>query len=191
MFIPLNPDDMPPELREQLAAAQHEAHMQSDKAAMEFQSKEHQMMGLIHSLDEEQLDALQSLLDTFVDPTAGPLRVAMHIGEIRSILHFKFGRCVCGRDHETLEDILQHSATGTEADERGEIEPEDIETLDPIEEARAKSDELHATYNVVPMHDGTHGVMCIGCGLTYVNLRDRMVKGPDDCHGCHQKSANG
>lgn len=40
-------------------------------------------------------------------------------------------------------------------------------------------------YHVLPE------VTCNGCGLQYPSLRDRMLKGPDDCHGCHLKSSNG
>lgn len=45
-------------------------------------------------------------------------------------------------------------------------------------------------YNVAFEIDG-HTVKCLGCGMQYVSLRDRMIKEPDDCHGCHLKSANG
>ena len=35
------------------------------------------------------------------------------------------------------------------------------------------------------------GFYCIGCKMQYVSPADRALKGPDDCHGCHMKSAHG
>ncbi len=31
-------------------------------------------------------------------------------------------------------------------------------------------------------------VLCTDCGLEYPSLEDRMVKQPDDCHGCFMKA---
>lgn len=45
-------------------------------------------------------------------------------------------------------------------------------------------------YNVTP-DVSFPKVQCMGCGLMYPNLRDRMLKGPDDCHGCFMKASQG
>lgn len=43
-------------------------------------------------------------------------------------------------------------------------------------------------YNVEPAADDPEGVVCKGCGLFYKSLVDRMIKGPDNCHGCIEKA---
>lgn len=35
------------------------------------------------------------------------------------------------------------------------------------------------------------GFVCLGCEHRYQTIEDRMLKQPDDCHGCHNKSAWG
>ena len=35
------------------------------------------------------------------------------------------------------------------------------------------------------------GFICLNCRTVYPSLEDRMLKAPDDCSGCHQKSAWG
>lgn len=47
---------------------------------------------------------------------------------------------------------------------------------------------LMAQYNVKQKEPGKPEVICQGCGLEYVSLADRMVKRPDDCHGCQEKA---
>lgn len=34
-------------------------------------------------------------------------------------------------------------------------------------------------------------VSCMNCGITYSSIADRMLKEPNDCHGCHVKAAHG
>lgn len=47
---------------------------------------------------------------------------------------------------------------------------------------------LMAQYNVEQVERDKPEVRCKGCGLVYVSLADRMVKEPDDCHGCVEKT---
>lgn len=35
------------------------------------------------------------------------------------------------------------------------------------------------------------GFRCVKCQLNYQTIEDRMLKNPDDCHGCHNQSAWG
>lgn len=30
-----------------------------------------------------------------------------------------------------------------------------------------------------------------GCGIIYVSIEDRMLKGPEDCHGCFVRAGQG
>lgn len=50
-------------------------------------------------------------------------------------------------------------------------------------------------YNVDDLRDEDTGAIigfkCLGCGMNYQSLEDRMLRAPDDCHGCQHKSAWG
>jgi hypothetical protein len=35
------------------------------------------------------------------------------------------------------------------------------------------------------------GFICRGCGIVYVSLEDRMLRRPDECHGCFLKAKFG
>lgn len=65
-------------------------------------------------------------------------------------------------------------------------------SLDPTEQNSYANSAIAIMekYNVTP-DVSFPKVQCMGCGLMYPNLRDRMLKGPDDCHGCFMKASQG
>lgn len=68
--------------------------------------------------------------------------------------------------------------------------PPPVQVVTEEREYSAGSQELLKEYNVKP-HGEFPKVKCRGCGLEYPSLRDRMMKRPDGCGGCHIKSAHG
>lgn len=158
---------------QQYAVEQREQHM------LALQSGEHELRDFYYGLTKEQLETLSMILSSATDTSLGVANAAMHMGRIREILSLKFGRCTCGQEHGTAEDFLM------------EVAPEAELTKASVTEVTGPSAmEMMKKYNL------TFGkqfpeVKCKGCGLTYPNLRDRMLKEPDDCHGCHMKSAQG
>lgn len=63
--------------------------------------------------------------------------------------------------------------------------PNDISGIAPSPE------ETLEKYNVKRKDGDPVAVVCLGCGMEYESLADRMLRAPDHCTGCHSKAAWG
>lgn len=173
-FIPM-PDEVRAMLEEQQAQAQ-----------MNYADAMHSIFRMLDEGDIEHIKLMRNMLD--------------HIGHNPAALGFwsaKFGTAIavreklcqaCGRDHD--KDLEEMSRASEEAAKQAREDPE---------ERGNRLIAMHE-YHVEPVEeDDLWGIVrCTGvvegngpCGLTYVNLEDRMVRQPSDCHGCFQKSSQG
>lgn len=166
-------------------------HMRQHQIAhrMHTVDNTHLVNDLIYKLDEEGLRALDLIIcHTADDPrTAGFFR-----GQISARLQTDFGLCPCGDNHGDISSL-----TGDEQ-QPGNIDPlEDVRNqLDEEAKPERTRDEVVALmkqYNLEYDEDpDTPYIMkCKGCGKGSVSLDDRMLRAPDACTGCHEKSAWG
>lgn len=149
------------------------------------QSRAHEINDFLQSLSKEQLDTLRMLVISMADPDSGHILAAQHHGMIVQIMALKHAVCVCGVEHESAESLLAPTA----------VPATDVDQLDTWEGRRINPDHpsgaaLMAEYRL-EARPGFNVLFCTGCGMQYSSLRDRMIKDPDDCHGCHLKSAQG
>lgn len=90
----VNPDDLPPEVREGIER-QHDLHHMSHTQGV------HEVRDFLHDLTKDQLVTLQNMMSAVINGTAEDNeRGAYHIGRITEILSLKFGVCPCGQDHD-------------------------------------------------------------------------------------------
>jgi hypothetical protein len=171
-----------------------------EQMQMANQALQHDVMRLLHGLTEDQLEGLSTLLRAMMGED-GPLIAAVHSGMIDQILHFRFGRCECGGKHEQAEDLLKGGDDGPSfiVDEVGSPHPDG--PTEPYSEpgplvslntdaTQISGAELMDKYRL-EIRPGDGAIVCRDCGLWYASLHDRMLKDPDDCHGCHLKSKTG
>lgn len=160
---------------------QHEQHM------LAIQTGEHELRDFYDSLTKDQLDTMLGILSAFTDSNIGQQNAAMHLGRVRQLLYSKFNVCPCNQDHGVVEDLLRNEAIGGSTLVKDARDALASVTRKPL----AKEVDLLREYNVRKTDATDREVQCIGCGLRYISLSDRMIKGPDDCHGCHIKSSQG
>jgi hypothetical protein len=156
-----------------------------DPSAMVMQraANFHEVQEFLNSLNREQLGTLEMLLFSAC-ADGGHLVAAAHHGMVKQILQMKFNVCTCGMEHESAEDLL----TGQPVTEQPTATVPPSESL--LLPKRKGATELLEEYNL-EVRPGDGAIVCKSCGLWYASLQDRMLKGPDDCHGCHLKSAQG
>jgi hypothetical protein len=144
----------------------------------------HEIQEFLNSLNKEQLETLEMLMFSCASEPGG-LVAAAHHGMVKQVLQYKFGVCTCGLEHETAEDLLKDDAESPHPN--GPTE----EYSEPpvITQMRKGAAELMEEYHLATVFGGA--LVCTNCGLEYPSLKDRMLKGPDDCHGCHLKAAQG
>jgi hypothetical protein len=176
MFFPMDPEEA-------------QRHVEMHQMATE--SVTHSILSFIENLNEDQLDTMSSILLS-VGGENGDLLGAQLNGMIRQIVKFRYGRCQCGKRHESLDGIsLDGTAVRPEpVVNAGPVEPpQPADPLILLAAASEKEVSLLKQYNLYKHSSGK--LTCVGCGLEYISLRDRMVKEPDDCHGCKLKAGHG
>jgi hypothetical protein len=181
-FIP-TPDDI---------RRRHEAARMANHAAI------HGVSRLISEMNEEQLLNLQIMVRSLADPAQGP-GLASHLdGVVNMHLHFRYQWCACGEKHMDANDLLHSEDRVNNADHWSDDPGEPYSEpgkIDAVQFARASRDALMDEYNLIPFEspapDNFITVKCKLCGMQYPNLRDRMLRTPDDCSGCRQKSRHG
>lgn len=159
----INPEDMPEEVKQQIEQAM-------DRQQMGMQTVAHDVQRLFRELDADQLSTLRFLMHTVAHNSEAGF---YYEGILATLYSMKANVCpACGEDHDKQ---IAESMT-----------PESAALVDVDRSAKANE------YNVAFMESSTTGkVRCVGCGLEYVSLEDRMVKPPAECHGCQSKSAWG
>ena len=171
--------EVPPEIQKQLEEhmAQHQMHEDS---------YQHEVVGFIQGLDEAGLRTLKSII-TGVDQSEH--QGVLLIGYILSQLETRYHLCfACGKDH----DVMLTDLSGQKEQEVGKDEPKkEVPWVDFVRDLPAGILARLEEYGMGLIPDQWPLVVCNNCGLEYQSLEDRMVKAPDDCHGCQQKAAWG
>lgn len=191
MFMPF---EMPEEMREQL-------RKQAEEHAMQTENYYHSVQHLFDELNKEQLLTLRWILHNVRADESGQL-ASYYEGQLANMLHQKHNVCPgCGKDH--AEEFLDNPASGVSTEsvnantERVKAETTaDIAHFGPsalTDEQRGNMDE----YNIDDAWDEETGkflgFVCLGCGLKYQSIEDRMLKPPgvEGCSGCIQKAKFG
>lgn len=137
---------------------------------------------LIESMSAEQIIIFAELIDNFCHDGAS---LFYYKGVVAKVMTAKHGICPCGRDH--ADDLLREVTVPIPAapvNTEPEIETTPVVPVEPIAFSYAGIDQL-IKYNMKYVGDG---LFCKNCGIKYVSMADRMLKPPDDCHGCEVKS---
>lgn len=138
---------------------------------MGHQAFYHDMLDFLQKQTDEDMVTLSSLVRlsaTNSDQLAGIIEGIM----------VSRGFCpACGKRHdESIDQILE------------EAEPKvtsEVQYLPPDRQA------LLEEYNVTDNDDDPKvdpKVVCLGCGMEYQSLEDRMLRKPNACHGCQHKA---
>lgn len=176
---------------------------QQDRRQAEIQSWHHEQDHFFSTLTREQTLTLSRILRNITNDESGRTS-AFYEGVCQSILTYRYNVCAgCGVDHaeEFAKELLDEAPREPNLDVPDGISPDQLTfddaiaadqpqlIADKIDEAElADRRELMDRYNVEEDPNLAPFLRCRGCGLTYVSLEDRMVKAPDDCHGCTHKS---
>jgi hypothetical protein len=174
-----------------------------DQQRMEMVASAHDTERFFDEASKETLQVVRRLLSASTEDAASS---GYYLGRIGAELKRRFGLCpACGSDHDNpfasgeeveAEDDgtvqpalfnLDGSAT-EEAKPQRAVDPDlaEAEIIETFMQYRLKPDSADSE----PLTLDTPGT-CTGCGISYISLRDRMLRQPDDCSGCHQKSAHG
>jgi len=220
-FMFFTPDDLPPEVREQI-----------ERHRMEHSAASHSVYRLIDDLNDDQREALAALLRA----AAGDPAMASYFCGILAAKHSAdTGQCLaCNRNHDEEASLLAdgdsspagrpsepdpaNDASPPAADGSGPARPAhdrlaassgDVVEFDqtypnpfagPGEDSIGTRIERMVEYHVEPLEDGNYEgrVRCLGivgsngpCGVTYPNLEDRMLRGPEVCSGCFARAGQG
>lgn len=183
------PDGFPEEAKAEIIEEHKRAIMAQDADA-------HQLLGFLTSLSFDDLKVLRAILRAC---QSGPAVAGYYEGILSIMLAQKSGRCwACDKDHDA--DLAGIVADRHVEHQHDEPEPEHQTLTDqPDGSVKVESFDPHAVQAQATEYRvefiGPVGpqcpVRCLGCGLKYVSLADRMMKRPDDCHGCHHKAAHG
>ena len=178
MFIPFHVGD-PDENDPQVMAFRAE----QDRLNAEAEDFSNRVWSLLDERSAEDLATISDLLQSYLRHANIPAAIHYTLGNITALLKMKYGVCTgCGKDH--AKELFEHPPVEPVRPEAGAYEsvtPPPMVAVDP--------DTFLVKYNVTKLPDGR--VQCNNCSVTYPSLADRMVRPPEDCHGCRLKSGHG
>ena len=222
-FMFFTPEDLPPEVREQM-----------ERHRMEHSETSHSVYRLLTDSDEVQSEALGHIIRAcLADESNG----SYFLGIMAATKAARTGECMaCGVNHDKeAHDLFdaERPAAATEtvepttdtpeppdpaggpvvltpdgpvvymqdANDPTMVRPVPVEALAPLAtEGLGSRIEKMVEYHVEPVEDGDYDgtVRCTGiagmngpCGVTYPNLKDRMLRGPEHCSGCFARAGQG
>lgn len=168
-------------------------HMASHEIE-EFEAK-HNLRRVVDSLNDEQLELVLHFMNAIYSVPNPSAQAAYYMGWLSEIRGSKSGKCpVCMQDkhdlvvHDKTDMSPPHTTTVSAQDLVDSLAADEVEVGIPDSMIQVK--ELMDQYNVNEVADSMM-VVCKGCGQTYQSLTDRMLSEPDNCKGCHEKSAWG
>jgi hypothetical protein len=199
------PPDTPEEYKQQVAA-------QASRVRAIRSDLENQMKRLLTDCDEDTLGIVRTMLGQIVrhpDPRALAMYHEGLIVAAVAVRFDKYGFTIdpkllgyddvpgarehpghpAGVDVDLVVDVDDEPDSIALPGPRRDCEPELPEGLPEAEVVR-----LFEEYNLQRCTDPIAPagfVECKGCGLVYVSLADRMLRAPDECHGCHEKAKHG
>lgn len=181
------PEGFPEEAKEAIIA-QHRREMMSKEADA------HQLYGFISGLSVDDTRSLRAILRAAQNDSHV---AAYYDGVLSILLAQKEELCwACGKNHDAdlsslLDDATQPVPTPDSTPEpkqalvdapNGEVAVVEFTTDQVLEDASRYGVEF-----IGPVGPNCP-VKCVGCGLKSISLADRMLRSPDDCHGCIEKA---
>lgn len=133
------------------------------------------------AIETSNADQLKAWLELITMAVHEPHVLFYYKGIIEKMMTDRHGHCPCGTDH--AEEIAQaiHPTPPTETPEPPAAPAHPISLVGDIEL-------LNGNLKKYRMHIINGDLRCRDCGIKYVSMEDRMLKAPDDCHGCEVKS---
>ena len=167
--------EVPPEVQRQLEKQMAHHQMHED-------SYQHEVVNFIRGLDESGLRTLKGMI-TGIDQSE--TQGVLLIGYILSQLEARYSLCfACGKDHEAM-------LTDLSGQKEPKVIKKNVHWSEFVKSLPAGIIARLEEYHLDLIPDQWPVVACNKCGLEYQSLEDRMVKAPDECHGCQQKAAWG
>jgi hypothetical protein len=186
-----------------------------EKLKMTLKANTDLVYEFIDNLSAEQLFALYLMLVNMKNMKV----VATQYGLVMGQLRLKHHACFCGERsgfHTEIDHFTAAPDTSTPVESEQQVTPS-AEILDPVEGSEEYHynprtwseqdanlpDEVYQHINsvldqykltIVSIEGSPEGrgqYMCRRCSSIYQSLTDRMLKGPDDCAGCHHLEAHG
>lgn len=184
------------------------AAMEARRAAhfMSLEDAKNKLEGLFGELTLEQLTSLREMLYTISNSDNTVAMADYWTGWASAVLKYKHGVCSsCGVDHseEGLMDLVKKNGPDDQpAGDEPQVSSENDVALDKFRDMTPEELALMKEYHLDDARiEGTNelvGFICTGiegvpggCGLVYVSIEDRMLKKPEECHGCFNKAAHG
>ena len=188
--FPFRPD---PETLERMRAAQ-------DHQQMIVEDYHHGTSRLIEGLSEEQLTYFKTLLHVIAANCDGEGRAipAYYEGIVDGVLSVKYNICMgCHKNHDqVMKEQMEREANPPPMDGGDPHAPAPLKADLKIGEVGFLSDVQLANmeeYNLDDLRSSDDnrlmGFVCLGCGLHYTSIEDRMLRPADKggCSGCVQK----
>lgn len=171
--------EMPEEMREEMRKRMEEHQLQ-------VEDYYHSVQHLFDELNKDQLHTLRWILHNVSADETGKL-ASYYEGQVANMLQVKYSVCPgCGKDH--TEELLEQQAAPDQPTEKpAEVVPQHTGPS-LTDEDKAKMEEYNLDDAYEAGSERFIGFICKGCGLLYPSIDDRMLKAPDECHGCQQKA---
>ncbi len=147
----------------------------ADLHRMEQEHKAANIYSLFAELSQDHLVGLANMLTAISEANNPRASAAFFEGFASASIESRFDVCAIHGVNHDVEALASLANVSTET--RDDVEP--VNPQEPL---------LMEKYRLVRNGDL---FMCADCGIRYPSLQDRMLKAPDDCHGCHDKSAHG
>jgi hypothetical protein len=162
--------ELPEEIQQAIAS-------QVERQHLAIVTSHHDIQRMLEELSLEHLLVFHGIFHHLA--SEGNHKSAYLEGLAVGVLRFKHNICgACGRNHD--EDLQE------------QMEPSENKIKEALDRINETSDEDIQNALKWKVSFGTSGkVRCNNCGMEYQSLADRMLRSPDDCSGCHQKSAWG
>jgi hypothetical protein len=172
--------DSPEDLQRFLKDQQH-------RSEIAYNDTIHTFFRALQEMEPEHLAAMRSMMHNLATaPTE-------HVGKAAA-----YWEGVMGQIFASREKVCP--ACGTDHDqELAKFVDDNHAPVRPVTDPEQRMN-LMLKYNVKPLDEADlhSAVECTGtvegqtaCGMTWINLEDRMLRKPDECNGCQIKSAHG
>lgn len=161
-----------------------------DQQVMIVETLRHDLQRMLDEMSVEHLVTLREVLHRGYN---GNETIFPYIeGQIVGVLQWKHNVCGgCGTKHDDISSLLDSSQPGgSPVDNLLKTHGEPFEPVN-----QAEWDANMDKYNLrlpeeseVASSENEMPVICKGCGELYQSIEDRMLRKPDECHGCIEKA---
>ena len=185
MFFAADGSPLPEELA-------HALQSQHERSEMSAEITRHEVMRFLDELSVDQIGILRMLLGHCSHDKNG--RYSSYLeGLISGVLHYHHSVCAgCGKKHSDASDLTEDVPASDGTAQLSLFEPEAINEEEYLVNL-LKWNMRKPILNEVESGEGDRPVICVGCGMLYQSLEDRMLREPGvgGCSGCQHKAAHG